>query len=93
VGEAPPYRKKILAKESSSRGPMTPCSESRKNTEATGLSTLLPTKHINMGTWNVRTMYQTGKTAQVAVKITKYKLALLGISEIRWKQMDKEEFL
>ena len=75
---------------SSSRRPMTSCGESRKNTKATGLSTFLSTKHINMGTWNVRTMYQTGMTAQVAAAMTKYKLALLGISET--KQV-KEEYI
>ena len=77
---------------------MTPCGESRKNMEATRLSTLLLIKHINMGTWNVRAMYQTGKTAQVAGEITKYKLSLLGISETRWTQtgqrrIDTEELL
>ena len=39
-----------------------------------------------MGTWTMTTMYQTRKTAQVAAEITKYKLALLGISETRWTQ-------
>ena len=63
---------------------MKPCDQSHKSTEATGLSNLLPIKHINMGTWNVRTMHHTYKTAQVAAEMTKYKFALLGISDTRW---------
>ena len=82
----------ILEEEgSSSRGPMMQCGESRKNTDATGLSTLLSTKHINMGTWNVRTMYETGKTAQVAAEMTKYKRVLLGIIKTRWIQTGQRE--
>ena len=99
MGPVPTHRKQILAietlqrestknscleeDESSSRAPMTPCGKNRKSTEATGLSTNLSTKHINIETWNVRTICQTGKTAQVAVEMTKYKLALLSISETR----------
>ncbi|KAK2138554.1 hypothetical protein LSH36_2811g00002, partial [Paralvinella palmiformis] len=39
---------------SSSRILVTPCVESHKSTEATGLSTLLSTKHINMGTLRIK---------------------------------------
>ena len=102
MGLASAHRKTILAAEmlktentknssleeegSSSRRPKPLRNKSRKNTDATGLSTVLLTKQINMGTWNVRTMYQTGKTAQVAAEMTRYKLTLLGISETRWAQ-------
>ena len=37
-----------------------------------------------IGTWNVRTMYATGKTAQVMKEMRKYQLDILGISECRW---------
>ncbi len=39
-----------------------------------------------MGTWNVKTIYQSGKATQIAVEVQKYNLALLGISETRWTQ-------
>jgi hypothetical protein len=63
---------------------MTPCGKTYKIVEATWPSTLLSTKHINLGTWNVITMYQTGTTAQIAAEMIHYTLALLGISETRW---------
>lgn len=55
---------------------MTPSSESQ---------TIITTRTtINVGTWNVRTMFETGRTAQVAAKIRRYNLELQGISETRW---------
>ena len=45
-------------------------------------TTLLSTrKNLNIGTWNVRTMYEAGKTAQVAVEMRRFNLALLGLCE------------
>ena len=49
-------------------------------------TTLLSSRKINIGTWNVRTMYEAGKTAQVAAEMGRNKLAVLGISEVRWTQ-------
>ncbi|VDI32762.1 Hypothetical predicted protein [Mytilus galloprovincialis] len=37
-----------------------------------------------IGTWNVRTLYQSGKCAQVANEMDRYKIEILGLSEIRW---------
>jgi len=49
----------------SSRRCMTSCRENRK--EPATLTTLLLTrKTLNIGTWNIRTMFESGKTAQVA---------------------------
>ena len=62
---------------------MTRTGESRK--EATFTTTiLLTTATIKIGTWNVMTMYEQGKTAQVAAEMRAYKLDILGISEARW---------
>ncbi|KAK7110325.1 hypothetical protein V1264_014219 [Littorina saxatilis] len=61
---------------------MTLCGESRK--EATKPTTLLSTRKTTIGTWNVRTMYEPGKTAQVAAEMRRNNLTLLGISETRW---------
>ena len=37
-----------------------------------------------IGTWNVRTLYQSGKCAQAAKEMDRYKIDLLGLSEVRW---------
>ena len=39
---------------------------------------------VRLGFWNVRTMYDTGKLAQVVAEMKRYKLHILGISESRW---------
>ena len=57
--------------------------ESRK--EAIGLKEVLNAKcRTRLGFWNVRTMYETGKLAQVAAEMRRYNLHILGISECRW---------
>ena len=76
---------------SSTRRDMTPGGQSRK--ETTGLTPLLSTRTINVATWNVRTMYETGKTAQVAAEMRNYQLALLGISETRWTQSGQKRLM
>ncbi|KAL9971331.1 hypothetical protein ACROYT_G023842 [Oculina patagonica] len=37
-----------------------------------------------IGFWNVRTLYQTGKLAQVTAEMRRYCLHILGVSESRW---------
>lgn len=39
---------------------------------------------INIGQWNVRTLYQAGKLMEAVQEMEKYKISLLGISETRW---------
>ena len=58
--------------------------QSRK--EATDrMEEVLHAKHkIRIGFWNVRTMYETGKLAQVTHEMRRYNLHILGISECRW---------
>ena len=61
------------------------CSESRK--EAAWLTPLLTLRTLaRLATWNIRTMYETGKTAQVAREMKRYKIGVLGLSETRWLQ-------
>ena len=43
-----------------------------------------PRTTTQVGTWNVPTMYETGKTAQIAAEMRRYKLAVLGLCETRW---------
>lgn len=66
-------------------GPMTCRGESQP--EAPGPTSLLSTKDtITIGSWNIRTLYEAGKTAQVAAEMRKYNIKLLGLSETRWLQ-------
>ena len=65
---------------------MKPGGESQGSLEATRRITPLLTKVTSIGTWNVRTMFETGKTCQVAAEMRSYGLDLLGISETRWTQ-------
>lgn len=68
------------------------CGEIQKSREATRPATLLSTRAANnIGTWNVRTMYETGKTFQVAVVMRNYNLTLLGVSKTRWTQSRKKQ--
>ena len=65
---------------------MTSCSESRK--EAAGPTPLLNTRTaLKIGTWNVRTMFDTGRTVQVARERKVYGLQVLGLNETRWLGM------
>jgi exonuclease III len=43
-------------------------------------------KKIDMrfGTWNVRSLYKAASLGAVAEKISKYKLDLVGVQEVRW---------
>ena len=43
-----------------------------------------PKKGFRFGSWNVKTMFRTGKTAQVSREARRYKIGILGISECRW---------
>ncbi|PNF36339.1 hypothetical protein B7P43_G00511 [Cryptotermes secundus] len=39
---------------------------------------------MRFGTWNVRSLYRAGSLRAVAEKISKYKLDLAGVQEVRW---------
>ena len=45
---------------------------------------LTPKVTILFGTWNVRTMYEAAKSAQIAAEMTTYNLSILGLCETRW---------
>lgn len=63
---------------------MKPGSESQ-TLESTRLKTIISTRTSTIiGTWNVRTMFESGKTAQVAVEMRNYNISILGISKTRW---------
>jgi exonuclease III len=39
---------------------------------------------MRFGTWNVRSMYRAGSLGVVGEEISKYKLDLVGVQEVRW---------
>jgi exonuclease III len=39
---------------------------------------------LRFGTWNVRSMYRAGSLRTVAEEVSKYKLDLVGVQEVRW---------
>jgi exonuclease III len=39
---------------------------------------------MRFGTWNVRSMHRTGLLRTVTEEVSKYKLDLLGVQEVRW---------
>ena len=44
-----------------------------------------------IGQWNVQTLYESGKVAQLAVEMRRYRLEILGVSEARWNQFGQTE--
>ncbi|CAH8469774.1 unnamed protein product [Heterobilharzia americana] len=62
---------------------MTPVGESLR--EANWPMCLLSMKaKVNVGTWNVRTMFEPSKAAQIAKEMRRYHIEVLGICESRW---------
>ena len=43
-----------------------------------------PRHQLRVGMWNTRTMFETGRTAQVIGEMQRYRLNILGLSEVRW---------
>ncbi len=59
--------------------------ESRKEVRVPIKNQILTARNLtNIGTWNVRTLYQAGKLPQLIREFNNYKLQILGISEMRW---------
>jgi len=46
-----------------------------------------------IGQWNVRTLYESGKVAQLAAEMGRYRLEILGVSEARWNQFGETELI
>ena len=42
-----------------------------------------------IATWNVRTMFQPGKTQQITKEMKRFNLSILGVSETRWRGSGK----
>ena len=53
--------------------------------EASAPTILLTTKtKTRIGTWNIQTLYEAGKSAQVCSEMQRYNLKILGLCETRW---------
>ena len=59
-------------------------SRSQTRKEASRQTPLLSSRHLRMGSWNVRTLNETGKLAVLREEAVKYNLDVVGISEVRW---------
>ena len=53
------------------------------------INLLFPKTLTKIGCWNVRTLYETGRAAQVAMEMDKYQMDILGLSEVRWTTSGK----
>jgi hypothetical protein len=62
-----------------------------KNRNDGMLSTLGPKKVTKIGILNVRTLYESGKIQKLETEMKKYKLDILGVSEVRWTQYVRRE--
>ncbi|KAK2164794.1 hypothetical protein NP493_1394g01002 [Ridgeia piscesae] len=66
-------------------GSMTTPAESLHQEGRCATNSLLgPKTKISIGTWNVRTMNEASKLAQVIREMKRYRLDILGVSECRW---------
>jgi len=39
---------------------------------------------MRFGTWNARSLYKTGSITAASRELTRYKLDLVGVQEVRW---------
>ena len=46
-------------------------------------------KTLKIGTWDVQTMLQKGKLENIKQEMRRMKLNILGLSEMRWKELAK----
>jgi hypothetical protein len=40
---------------------------------------------MRFGSWNVRSLYRAGSLVSVSKELSKYKLGLVGVQEVRWE--------
>jgi exonuclease III len=39
---------------------------------------------MRFGTWNVRSLYRSGSLKTVLIELSKYRLDLVGVQDVRW---------
>ena len=69
---------------SSQEETMTQGSQSRE--DAAELTSPPSSKALRIGSWNVRTMFEAGKTLQIVQEMQRNNLHILGISETHWNR-------
>ena len=74
---------------SSTEEPMMPSSQSRK--EAPEQTPPPTAKSLRIGSWNVRTLYEAGKIAQVCQEMRRTHLHILGVSETHLNQSGQKQ--
>ena len=68
---------------------MTQLSESREETQLPIRTLVDPKKELNIGNWNVRTLYQASNAAQAAREMERLRIDIMGISETHWTGQGK----
>ena len=58
--------------------------QTRKEANRLRAGVLNPKHNIRFGNWNVRTMFETSKPAQVIKEMDRYNISILGIAEAQW---------
>ena len=69
---------------------MTDGSQTLTEADTPTVDVLKPKRKTRVATWNVRSLYQAGKLAQVVKEFDDYKLEILGMCEVRWPKSDKK---
>ena len=59
----------------------------KKNRTDSRSTTFGATRKTKIGIWNVRTLRETGKLRQAVACMTNYGLNILGMSEVRWREL------
>ena len=81
------FRNQTLEEEPRTEAAM-PCMMNRdeiREDVSTPMESLAKPKHIvRVAAWKVRTMYETGRAAEVVGEMKRYKVNILGVSEMRW---------
>ena len=70
--------------------PMTDDSQTLTEADTPTVDVLKPKRRTRVATWNVQTLNQPGKLAQVVKEFDAYRLDMLGITEARWLKSDKK---
>ena len=65
-------------------GKMKDASQTQMEADRPMVDFLKTKKKMKVACWNVRSLYQTGKLAQVVREFDNYNLYIIGISEARW---------
>ncbi|XP_052219701.1 craniofacial development protein 2-like [Dreissena polymorpha] len=65
--------------------------QSRKDVPTPIAILVTPKRWIRVGCWNVRTLYQTRKLAQVVSELNRNNLTLMGVTEARWTDSGKQK--